>query len=81
MPLKVNLIFSGFLIVGAIFLSGALLSIPEILSAQADLLSRRSAVTLEMCLGFGLLFLFATLASLLGRVFVLEREIEKLKTK
>ena len=81
MPQKSHLIFSGFLIIGAACLSGSLLAVPEIMSEQSDLLSKRSAALLGTCLGFGLLFLFATIAALLGRVYVLEREVEKIKAK
>ena len=79
MPLKVHLIFSGFLIIAAVFLVGGVLAVPEIMSGQSGLLSRRGAVILETCTGTGFLFLFATIAALLGRVTVLERELEKLK--
>ena len=68
-------------LIGAIFLVGGLLAVPEIMSTQADLLSKRSATLLEACLGIGLMFFFATVAALLGRVYLLEREVEKLNTK
>ena len=81
MPLKLHLIFTGFLIAAAIFLGGGLLAVPEIISGQADLLSKRSATFLEACLGIGLVFVFGTLAALLGRVYALEKEVEKIKAK
>jgi hypothetical protein len=81
MPVKVHLIFSGFLIIAAVFLVGGVLAVPEIMSGRSDLLSKRSAAILETCTGMGFLFLFGTIGSLLSRVHVLEREVEKLKSE
>jgi len=81
MPIKYHLTLTGFFIVGAACLAGGLLAMPEIMSARPELLSPKFATILEGVIGIGLLLLMAALASTMGRVYALEKEVATLKAK
>jgi hypothetical protein len=81
MPFKDHWTLTGFFIIGAACLTGGLLAIPEIMSARPELLSPRFASILEGVIGLGLVFLMAAVASTMGRVYRLEKEVATLKAK